>query len=149
MTDTGGVLGARQWDHTSITVSDLDAASAFYRKAFGFEVVLENRGITTEIESMVGIPGLASDLLQLRSPYSRHLLELISFHNGGDVHAHNRPISPGAAHVAFRLADFDRGVEHIQALGAEILGEVTRFSVGPAAYFRDPSGSFIELSQMR
>ena len=70
---------ATSWDHTSLSVTDLDGAIRFYESAFGYRVVFEARGLTSQAASITGIPGTAFDLAHLVSPLSPHRLELIQF----------------------------------------------------------------------
>jgi catechol 2,3-dioxygenase-like lactoylglutathione lyase family enzyme len=132
------------WEHTSLSVSDLGQAIAFYRDAFGFEVVFEEGGMDAQIESIVGIAGLRCDLAQLRRPGTRHVLELIAFRSPSDAPA---PTRPGEGHVAFVAEDFDGALERLLWLGASQLGSVTAFAEGRSVYLREPSGSIVELSE--
>jgi catechol 2,3-dioxygenase-like lactoylglutathione lyase family enzyme len=136
------------WDHTSLTVRDLEASLAFYRRAFGYELVLENRGMSQSIETIVGLPGLRADLVQLRAAHTEQLLELVAFSAVPTGREDHGPTRPGAAHVAFRVEDFDAGLAAARGLGARLLGEVTWFGTDrPAAYLREPGGSVVELSR--
>ena len=135
------------WHHTGLAVSDLDAAIRFYRDAFGFEVVFEDRDMQGLIEKVVGIPGLNCQLAQLRSPLGQQVLELIAFQAGPSGHHASAPITPGTAHVSIQVDDLDREIERLTQLGATVLGQVTAFPDGRSVYLRDPSGTFIELDE--
>jgi predicted enzyme related to lactoylglutathione lyase len=138
---------AWQWEHSSLAVADLDRAIAFYRAAFGYEVIFEARGMADLIQRLVGLPGLRCDLAQLRSPIAEHTLELIAFHHVPPGKEDQGPTRPGAAHLAFRVQDLDRALREVQQLGAELIGEVTLFPEGRCAYCREPSGSVFELDE--
>src|SRR5262249_54514160 len=71
---------ALAWVHPGLAVRDLDRAIAFYQAAFGYEVVFSECGISREIAEVTGLDGQVCDLVQLRSPYSGHVLELLQFH---------------------------------------------------------------------
>src|SRR5690606_7735852 len=75
----GDVMRPRRWHHTSLAVTDIDLAVAFYRDAFGFEVLFEERGMAAQIASMTGVPDLVCDLVQMRSVLSEQVLEFIAF----------------------------------------------------------------------
>lgn len=137
----------RSWDHTCLAVSDLDRAVSFYQSAFGYEVVLENRGIRELIQQLVGLAGIRADLVQLRSPASGHILELIAFQGVPPGREDHGPTRPGAAHVAFRVKNIDFALEEVQKLGATLIGELTTFPQGRVAYCREPAGSVFELSE--
>lgn len=142
----GGRAGSLAWDHTSLTVTDLDEAIAFYRSAFGYEIVFAEREMSAQIERIVGLPGLRCDLAQLRLPRSTHTLELIAFRwpEGATPRA---PIEPGQAHVALRVLDLERAVGSASALGAAQLGTVVQFDEGRSVYMTEPSGTVFELCE--
>jgi glyoxylase I family protein len=142
----GGVRAAA-WNHTSLSVSNLDRAIAFYRTVFGYEVVLEERGMAAQIEQIVGLRGLRCDLAQLRSPISDHILELIAFDDVPSGREDYGPTRPGAAHLAFDVPDLEQAVALVRELGGEVLGEATGFENGRAVYCREPSGTVLELSE--
>ncbi len=144
--DAGG-RQARGWDHTSLAVADLDRALAFYRAAFGYEVLFVERGMAAQIERIVGLPGLRCDLAQLRSPISGHTLELIAFRDVPPGREEHGPTRAGAAHLAFNVHDLDAAVDEVRALGATVLGEATDFEDGRSVYCREPSGTVFELHQ--
>jgi predicted enzyme related to lactoylglutathione lyase len=138
---------AWRWHHTSLAVTDIDQAVAFYQAAFGYEVLLLEREMTDRIQRIVGLAGLRCDLAQLRSPLSGHVLELIAFHDvpaGKETHG---PTRAGAAHVAFQVQDLDRALREVQRHGAALIGEITRFPEGRCAYCREPSGTVFELQE--
>jgi predicted enzyme related to lactoylglutathione lyase len=136
------------WDHTSLAVTNVDDAVAFYRSAFGYEAIFVERGMSAQAESIVGLPGLRCDLAQLRSPISTHTLELIAFRlpEGSE---HRGPIMPGKAHVAFVVTDLNRAIEKACSLGAAQLGMITQFDEGRAVYMTEPSGTVFELFESR
>ena len=142
--------GARSWDHTSLSVTDLDAAIHFYESAFGFRVVFEARGLTSQAASITGTPGMEFDLAHLVSPLSPHRLELIQFSargvsgSGGPSGA---PTTPGAGHLSFVVEDLEHAVAAVQALGARPIGSVTSFAEGRSVYLMEPSGTVVELEE--
>ena len=142
---------ATSWHHTSLAVSDLDAAVTFYRDAFGYEVSFEERGMSEQIAKMTGIAGLICDLAQLRSALGNHVLELIAFRHPERAAAppEHAPLRPGAAHIAFAVEDLDAALAAVEALGAARIGGIAEFSEGRSVYCREPAGSFFEMEQFR
>lgn len=141
---------ARSWDHTSLSVADLDAAIRFYESAFGFRVVFEARGLTSQAASITGVPGMRFDLAHLASPLSPHRLELIQFSAPESPESDNQsnaPTAPGRGHVSFVVEDLERAIAAVQTLGARQLGSVTSFAEGRSVYFVEPSGTVIELEE--
>ena len=135
------------WHHTSLAVSDLDLGIEFYRRAFNYDVLFEERGMSHQIARMTGIPGQLCDLAQMRSPVSGHVLELIAFTGVGE--GESKPIRPGAAHIAFYVDDLEEALSKVERLGAVRLGEITEFDEGRSVYCREPAGSFFELEQLK
>ena len=141
---------ARSWDHTSLSVTDLDAAIRFYESAFGFRVVFEARGLTSQAASITGTPGMEFDLAHLISPLSPHRLELIQFsasESPGSDGLSGAPTTPGAGHLSFVVENLEHAIAAVQALGARQLGSVTSFAEGRSVYFMEPSGTMIELEE--
>ena len=141
---------ATSWDHTSISVTDLDAAIHFYESAFGFSVVFEARGLTNQAASITGVPGMRFDLAHLVSPRSPHRLELIQFsppENPGPGSPSNAPTTPGTGHLSFLVENLEHAIAAVGALGARQLGSVTSFAEGRSVYFMEPSGTVIELEE--
>ena len=142
---------ATSWHHSSLAVSDLDAAIAFYRDAFGYEVAFEERGMSDQIADMAGIEGLTCDLAQLRSALGDHVLELIAFHppERGTPPLEAAPLRPGAAHIAFAVEDIEAALDAVEALGAARVGRIAEFDEGRSVYCREPAGSFFEMEEFR
>ena len=141
---------ASSWDHTSLSVTDLDAAIRFYESAFGFSVVFEARGLASQAASITGIPGMRFDLAHLVSPLSPHRLELIQFSAPESLESDglsNAPTAPGRGHVSFVVEDLERAIAAVETLGARQIGSVTSFAEGRSVYFVEPSGTVIELEE--
>lgn len=140
-------MSIRAWHHTSLAVSDLDAAVRFYRDAFGYRLLFREDGMAGQIQRIAGEPGLTCDLAQLKAEGSGHVLELVRFHGAVAAAVHDKPFAPGMAHIAFVADDLDATMARVEALGAVRLGEVTLFEEGRCAYYREPAGSFFELEE--
>ncbi len=138
------------WHHTSLAVRDVDKSIAFYEAVFEFKLVLDERGVTKKIESIAGLMGLKCDLVQLRSPISPHVLELIEFsHLDVTLPAiEERPVGPGAAHVCFQVPDLQQSLKHVESFGAVRVGAVTQFDEGISVYCQEPGGSFLEIEEL-
>lgn len=133
--------------HTGFAVASLPAALKFYRDSLGFEPVFEAVDMSDLIESVTGISGLRADLVQCRSPLSSELLELIEFRNVPASYLGSAPVQPGRAHNAFLVADLERAVAKVEELGGALLGQITEFSEGRAAYLTDGAGNALELEE--
>jgi predicted enzyme related to lactoylglutathione lyase len=138
-----GAAAALRATHSSLAVEDLERSVAFYREAFGCDIVFQDRGMTGLIQSVTGIPAVECDLAILSLPASEQLFELIAFRNP----AAPWDSSPPAGHIEFAVADLEASGAAVERLGARLVGEVTMFPEGPSAYFREPGGSVFELTQ--
>lgn len=130
-------------DHISLAVADFDLSVDFYRRAFGYQLVFEERDMAREIQSMMGMERLSCHLAQLTLAEGPRL-ELIQFlHSGAPPQA--RPLSAGSGHVGLTVENVDEALREVAALGAVAIGDVTVFPEGRSAYCREPGGSFLEL----
>ena len=139
-----------KWHHTSLAVSNVDEAIAFFSAAFGFETILDERNVIRTISSMAGLPGLSCHLVQLRSPEIDQVLELIEFCHAEKTFPtiNDRPVGVGAAHICFHVDDLYATLSRIEAVGAKRVGEITEFDEGFSVYCWVPGGAYIEVEQM-
>lgn len=124
--------------HSPITVSDPEAALAFYRDALGLPVAQDvasggHRWIT------LGEPGGAqivlSDPLAGRSPEDGEALEELV-------------VKGALGPFVFATDDLDGLFEQVAASGAEVVSEPADQPWGPRdAAFRDPSGNLVRVLQ--
>jgi catechol 2,3-dioxygenase-like lactoylglutathione lyase family enzyme len=134
-------------DHLSLAVSDLEAAIVFFSQGFGFKVHFVERDMTDQIVSMLGLPGASCDLAQLTLDDGPTKLELIAFRHEEVGAPASHPMTPGMGHVALKAGDFEARLARLKQMGAEPLGDVTRFSDGRAIYLKTPFGAFLELEE--
>jgi len=139
-----------RWHHASLTVSEIDPAIEFFGTVFGFEPLFIERGMTDDIASMTGRPGLACDFAQLRADAYPLILELIAFRSEQEVRPDPDalPWRPGAGHVAFHVDDFEATIDAAVAAGARILGRAIDFPGGRAIYGQAPGGAFFEVEHL-
>lgn len=128
--------------HFSLAVTDLAAARGFYEAAFGFTAEFAAQGLRERIARMTGQRDLDCDLVQLRHPGSGATIELVAFAPPPALEG-----GPPPAHLAMSVPDLSGADARIRALGAERLGEIVTFEEGPAAYYRVPGGSVLELEE--
>ena len=137
--------------HSGLSTNNLNGSIDFYTKAFGFEVIFKEEKIQEEIESITGIKSQTCSLAQLSVKGSDHIIELLQFHGheSSQKNNPNAPVSPGQVHIAFNVTNFDNWVKKLTKLKAKILGKITYFPEGKAAYFIEPSGTFFEISEAK
>lgn len=118
---------------TSLYVSDLERAAAFYGEKLGLRMIGEfdkERGVAYRVGPSI--------LLLFRADVTRRA--------GGEVPSHG---CTGQGHVAFRVAPEQIPVwrKRLRERGVEIEREVV-FGEGnpPSLYFRDPDGNSLEIA---
>ena len=139
--------------HTSFTVSDIDRSLAFYRDLLGMEVLVEVEREGEFIEEVVGFQGASLRIVGLKLPQgSDHILELIEYRAPHGQRLDLRTCNPGVAHLCFVTDDIHNAYESLRAKGVEFRSPPVRIPSGPSAggydaYFLDPDGITLELSQ--
>ena len=136
-------------DNVGIIVDDLQAAIAF----FG-ELGLELEGETTVegelVDRVVGLDGVRSDIAMLRTPDGHGRVELSRFHTPPATTAEpNAPVNTlGIRRIMFVVDDIEEVLARLQALGAELVGEVVQYGDSyRLCYVRGPEGILIALAE--
>lgn len=108
--------------HVALTVTDLDAARAFYGEAMGFEQL---------DRPDFDFPGAWFGA-------GAHQVHLI---------VAEQPAAATPAHVAFAVADFDAACARLERAGVQVRRPTGGLpGTGRQAFVRDPSGNRIELN---
>jgi catechol 2,3-dioxygenase-like lactoylglutathione lyase family enzyme len=120
---------------TSLYVTDLDRAVAFYRDILGLRLIndeyfSDNRGAAFQVGSGPSV------LLIFRADVTQ---------KPGTLPAHG---TSGAGHAAFRVAaaELTAWREHLRNRGVAIEKEFAFGDNPPSIYFRDPDGNSLELA---
>jgi catechol 2,3-dioxygenase-like lactoylglutathione lyase family enzyme len=140
----------KRMDNILIVVDDLDAAIAFFA-----ELGLELEGETTVegewVDRVVGLDGVRSDIAMMRTPDGHGRLELDKFHTPPAVRAEpvNAPVNTlGIRRIMFAVDDIEDVLARLQALGAELIGEVVRYEDSyRLCYVRGPEGIMVALAE--
>lgn len=137
--------------HPCLVVPDLEKASRFYQKMFGFEVI-SNEGWkdSPDMDRAIGLRQSSCrgvmmkghncflELFEYDSPSSKTVSEL-------NLNA----ASPGIRHLAFYVDDCKAEYQRLLDLGGIALGEPAgNDESGYAVYCRDPFGNIIELAEI-
>jgi lactoylglutathione lyase len=142
--------------HFSFTVSDLDAAVDFYVDALGCTCVHRQEQRNAYTRSLVGYPDAHLKIAQIRigdeAPVSGHQLELVQYVTPAGTRGDIGIANPGAAHLAFAVADLDAEYARLSALGVRFFSEPNRITAGvnaggAAVYFHGPDDIVHELVQ--
>jgi lactoylglutathione lyase len=142
--------------HFSFTVSDLDKAVEFYTDALGCVCVHRQEQSNAYTRSLVGYPDAQLRVAQIRigdtPTTSGHHLELVQYltprGTRGDINISN----PGAAHLAFAVADLNAEYDRLRKLGVRFFSQPNVITAGinaggAAVYFYGPDDIVHELVQ--
>lgn len=139
----------RRIDNIGIVVEDLAAVTAFF-----VELGLEVEGQATvegpSVDRLVGLDGVRSDIVMLRTPDGHGRLELSRFH--APVAKRSGPDAPvntlGIGRIMFAVDDIDDLVARLRSRGAELVGEVVQYEDQyRLCYLRGPEGILIALAE--
>jgi catechol 2,3-dioxygenase-like lactoylglutathione lyase family enzyme len=139
----------RAFDHVGITVSDLDAAAAFF---VGLGLQVEGRMFVEGefIDTVCGIPDSRTEIVMLRPPTGGTAVELSSFirpeHDPGSPTAMANEL--GLRSVAFEVDDLRAVVDRLAADGYGLVGGVGEYAnTWRMAYVRGPDGIIVALAE--
>jgi catechol 2,3-dioxygenase-like lactoylglutathione lyase family enzyme len=141
--------GIQRFDHVGVTVSDLDAAVAFF-VGLGLEVEGRMSMEGEFVDTVIGIPGSRSEIVMLRPPDGGPGLELSSFirpeHTPGSPTAMSNEV--GLRNVAFQVDDLQEIVERLAADGYGLVGGIGQYELmWRMAYVRGPDGIIVALAE--
>jgi glyoxylase I family protein len=135
--------------HVAVHVQDLDRMIAFYRDAFGFELVGETFAWKDEavLDRIIDVPGSAAKGAMLRA--GSCYLEMFQF--SAPAPQSTRPLDPsdkGYTHFCVDVTEIERECERLKALGMTF-GDRAPVDMGhvKSIYGRDPEGHVIEIQQ--
>jgi catechol 2,3-dioxygenase-like lactoylglutathione lyase family enzyme len=147
MTDTRGTI--QRLDNIAIVVDDLAAAKAFFTE-LGLELEGEATVEGSEVDRLVGLEGVRSDIAMMRTPDGHGRLELTKYHSPssrvGDPKAPANTL--GAHRIMFAVEDIGAVVERLRPHGAELLGEMVQYENSyRLCYLRGPAGILVALAE--
>ena len=135
--------------HVSVHVRDLGKMIAFYKAAFGFEVVGEHFAWKNEpiVDQLIDVPASAARGAMLRA--GTCYIEMFQFEAPAP-----RPVSPlnpqdkGYTHFCVDVTDIEQEYQRLKGLGMTF-GSPNPIDMGhvKSVYGRDPEGNIIELQQ--
>ena len=137
-------------DNVLIVVDDLEAAIAFFA-ALGMEL----EGRTTvggpSVDRLVGLDGVRSEIVTMRTPDGHGRVELDKFHAPPAVRAEpdDAPVNAlGIRRIMFAVDDLDEVLGRLQTHGAELVGEVTQYEDSyRLCYVRAREGFIVALAE--
>ncbi|WP_433272366.1 VOC family protein [Actinosynnema sp. CS-041913] len=139
----------QRMDNVAIVVDDLAAAKAFFAE-LGLELEGEATVQGSEVDRLVGLVGVRSDIAMMRTPDGHGRLELTKYHTpsspAGDPRAPANTL--GAHRVMFAVDDIDDILDRLRPHGAELLGELVQYENSyRLCYLRGPAGILVALAE--
>ncbi|BDD69607.1 glyoxalase [Streptomyces anthocyanicus] len=139
----------RRFDHVGITVSDLEAVTAFF-VSLGLEA---DRKMAVEgefLDTVIGMTDARTEIVMLRPPGGGTTLELSSFTRPD--HLPGSPAAPanelGLRNVAFEVHDLQAAVDHAVVDGYGLVGGIGEYEgEWRMAYVRGPEGIIVSLAE--
>lgn len=128
-------------DHVGVAVPDLDEAVAFYRDAFGMEVVHEETNAEQGVrEAMVAV-GESGSCIQLLAPLDERSTIAKFLDRSG----------PGLQQLAYRVTDVEQVSEILRSRGLRLLYDAPRRGTSDSrvnfVHPKDAGGVLVELVQ--
>lgn len=113
---------------------------------------VEGRAIVEgeSVDRLVGIDGVRSEIVMMRTPDGRARIELDKFHSPGAVRAETQqaPVNAlGIRRFMFAVDDLDDVLARLHGHGAELVGEVTQYDSYRMCYLHGPDGVMVALTE--
>jgi len=138
----------KRMDNVLIVVDDLDAVKSFFT-----ELGLELEGETTvegpSVAALIGLKDVRATLAMMRTPDGQGV-ELDKFHTPDAVRfgpADAPANALGLRRIMFAVDDIDGLVAHMQAHGADVIGQMQYGDSYRLAYIRGPEGIVVGLAE--
>jgi len=141
-------MGIQRMDHIGIVVDDLAAATEFFTQ-LGLEPSGNGSVGGDWAGRIIGLEGVRSDIVFLRTPDGHGQLELSKFHSPPSQGDGGQPANTrGIRHVSFIVDDIDAVVASLRTRGVQLVGEVVQYEEAyRLCYVRGPEGILVELAE--
>lgn len=143
-------MSLQRLDNVGIVVDDMDTAVAFFT-ALGMEVEGRAHVAGLAVDQTVGLDGVHSDIVMMRTPDGRGRVELSRYHSPVAVSPlpENPPANTRGLHrIMFAVDDIDDTIARLRTCGAELLGQVAQYeSTYRLCYLRGPASIIVALAQ--
>jgi catechol 2,3-dioxygenase-like lactoylglutathione lyase family enzyme len=136
--------------HVGITVRDLEESLQWYERVFDVQREFIAHGSGPDLANAVGVPACDLQFAFLR--LGSCVIELLCYDNERQDTFDRSNADVGSAHVCIEVPDLQKAYEDLRAKGVEFLAPPLHIDDGPLAggsfaYFKDPNGVTLELSQ--
>ena len=137
-------------DNVLIVVDDLEAAIAFFAE-LGMELEGQTSVGGPSVDRLVGLDGVRSDIVTMRTPDGHGRVELDKFHAPPAVRAEpdDAPVNAlGIRRIMFAVDDLDEVLGRLQTHGSQLVGEVVQYEdTYRLCYVRAPEGFIVALAE--
>jgi catechol 2,3-dioxygenase-like lactoylglutathione lyase family enzyme len=140
-------------NHHSFTVTSVEKTVAFYREAFGLEVIrISERKDIPSYDTLLGYPKVHIIIALLKHPTEPFVLELVQYLNPPAQPRKGESRDIGSSHIAYEVPDIDAMHQKVCAAGGSSISPPTDVvrdgrRVARAMYALDPDGIPIEVFQ--
>lgn len=143
-------MSLKRMDNVLIVVEDIEAAIAFFT-----ELGMEMEGRTTVegdfVDQTVGLEGVRTDIVMLKTPDGHGRVELSKFHTPPAIRREpeNAPANTlGISRIMFAVEGIDDVVARLRTHGAELVGEMAQYeNFYRLCFVRSPEGFIIGLAE--
>ena len=137
-------------DNVLIVVDDLEGAKAFFAE-LGMELEAQAVNEGPWVDQVVGLDGVRSEIVMMRTPDGHGRVELAKFHTPPAVRAEpeNAPANAlGIRRIMFAVEDIDDVVARLLSRGGELVGEIAQYEDAyRLCYLRGPEGIVVGLAE--
>lgn len=142
--------------HVNIVSENWENLAQFYENVFGCEPVFPERDLSGNwLDHATGVKDAHIRGIHLKLPGYQNgspTLEIFQYNKKAECKLGKKPNSPGYAHIAFKVNDFETVKEAIIEAGGGIIGEVVQTYIPGTgkirfAYMTDPEGNIIEIQK--
>lgn len=135
-------------NHTSFTVSDVEASAKWYCEILGFEVLSDATRPKDYSEKVTGIPGADLHIIYVRG--GGYAIELIQYIGAPGVKIDTATNNVGSAHVAYNVSGLREMHETLRAKGVRFMSPPVDIPDGSnkgglVVYLEDPDGNTFEF----
>jgi catechol 2,3-dioxygenase-like lactoylglutathione lyase family enzyme len=141
-------MTVKRMDNVLIVVDDLEAVKSFFTE-LGLELEGESTVEGPLVGSLIGLKDVRATLAMMRTPDGQGI-ELDKFHTPDAVRFGpvDAPVNTlGLRRVMFSVDEIDAVVAHMQAHGAELIGQMQYGESYRLAYIRGPEGIIVGLAE--
>jgi catechol 2,3-dioxygenase-like lactoylglutathione lyase family enzyme len=140
----------KRMDNVLIVVEDMEAAKAFFVE-IGMQVEAETQVEGPWADKVVGLEGVRSDIVMLKTPDGNGRVELSKFHSPPAVRVtpEDAPSNAlGIRRIMFAVEGLDDVVARLERRGAELVDEIAQYEdMYRLCFMRGPEGIIVGLAE--